>query len=70
MKKNLNRIKHFYRWLADGHLANVTVSNWDIPVFAQIKKQKSNRKSSYSENQIWAKQDNTFFVLGSRCQKP
>jgi hypothetical protein len=28
-------------------------------VFAQIKKQKSNRKSSYSE--IWAKQDNTLF---------
>jgi hypothetical protein len=41
---NLNRIKHFYRWLANGHLANVTVSNWDIPVLAQIKKEKSNRQ--------------------------
>ena len=52
---NLTRIKQFFRWLASSH--DMPESEWKTPAFAQIKEKKSIRKSPYSENQIWERED-------------
>jgi integrase/recombinase XerD len=55
---NLTRIKQFFRWLANSHdYQNSPESEWKTPAFAQIKEKKSIRKSPYSENQIWDRED-------------
>ncbi len=52
----LNRIKLFFRWVANEH-KDVPISDWETPVFAQIKEQKSKRESPYSQNQIWEQEE-------------
>lgn len=47
----LNRIKLFFRWLTNRHIFNK--SDWKTPDFVQIKEKKSKRRSPYSENNIW-----------------
>jgi integrase/recombinase XerD len=55
---NLTRIRQFFRWLANSHEChNSSESEWKTPIFAQIKEKKSIRKSPYSENQIWERED-------------
>jgi integrase/recombinase XerD len=55
---NLTRIKQFFRWVANSHdPQNSPESEWKTPVFAQIKEKKTIRKSPYSENQIWERED-------------
>jgi integrase/recombinase XerD len=59
---NLTRIKQFFRWVANGHDAqNSPESEWKTPVFAQIKEKKTIRKSPYSKNQIWEREDLAVF---------
>src|SRR5215472_3731606 len=48
----LNRIKLFFRWLANRQIIN-NKSDWKTPDFVQIKEKKSKRRSPYSENNIW-----------------
>ena len=45
----LNRIKLFFRWLTNRHIT----SDWKTPDFVQIKEKRSKRRSPYSENDIW-----------------
>ena len=52
---NLTRIKQFFRWVANPH--DVPESEWKTPVFAQIKEKKTIRKSPYTENQIWEREN-------------
>ena len=47
----LNRIKLFFRWLTNRHAINK--SDWKTPDFVQIKEKRSKRRSPYSENDIW-----------------
>lgn len=47
----LNRIKLFFRWLTNRDTVNK--SDWKTPDFVQIKEKKSKRRSPYSENDIW-----------------
>jgi integrase/recombinase XerD len=47
----LNRIKLFFRWLTNKHIVNK--SDWKTPKFVQIKEMRSKRRSPYSENDIW-----------------
>lgn len=49
----LARMKLFFRWITNrsGEISNE--SEWQTPTFIQIKEKKSSRKSPYSENQIW-----------------
>ncbi|MGC1933226.1 MAG: hypothetical protein WA667_29995 [Candidatus Nitrosopolaris sp.] len=54
---NLTRIKQFFRWHANSHDSHLSESEWKTPVFAQIKEKRSIRKSPYSENQIWERED-------------
>jgi integrase/recombinase XerD len=51
----LNRIKLFFRWLTNRHIFNK--SDWKTPDFVQIKEKKSKRRSPYSENDIWDRND-------------
>ena len=51
---NLTRIRQCFRWLAS---QDSPESEWKTPVFVQIKEKKSIRKSPYSENQIWERED-------------
>jgi integrase/recombinase XerD len=51
----LNRIKLFFRWLTNRHISNK--SDWKTPDFVQIKEKKSKRRSPYSENDIWDRDD-------------
>ena len=48
----LNRIKLFFRWLANRQIIN-NKSDWKTPDFVQIKEKKSKRRSPYTENNIW-----------------
>ena len=47
----LNRIKLFFRWFTNRHAINK--SDWKTPDFVQIKEKRSKRRSPYSENDIW-----------------
>ncbi|MGB8936715.1 MAG: hypothetical protein WCC17_16605 [Candidatus Nitrosopolaris sp.] len=52
----LNRIKLFFRWLTNRQNKepfNPSKSDWKTPDFVQIKEKKSKRRSPYSENDIW-----------------
>jgi integrase/recombinase XerD len=50
----IGRIKLFSRWLVNRNgESNASESDWQTPKFAQIKEKKTNRKSPYSESQIW-----------------
>jgi integrase/recombinase XerD len=51
----LNRIKLFFRWLVNrqNKPLNSSKSDWKTPDFVQIKEKKSKRRSPYSENDIW-----------------
>ena len=51
----LNRIKLFFRWFTNGH--TITKLDWKTPDFVQIKEKKSKRRSPYSENDIWDRDD-------------
>jgi integrase/recombinase XerD len=48
----LGRIKLFLRWLVNGNDTN-NEADWRTPQFVQIKEKRTNRKSPYSESQIW-----------------
>jgi integrase/recombinase XerD len=48
----LNRIKLFFRWLTNRQIIN-NKSDWETPDFVQIKEKKSKRRSPYSENHTW-----------------
>jgi hypothetical protein len=48
---DLNRIKLFFRWLTNKHIINKT--DWKTPDFLQIRERRSKRRSPYSENNIW-----------------
>jgi integrase/recombinase XerD len=55
---NLTRIKQFFRWLSNSSdFQNISESEWQTPIFAQIKEKRSVHKSPYSENQIWERED-------------
>ena len=52
----LSRIKLFFRWLTNRpnmKTADTIKSDWNTPDFVQIKEKKSKRRSPYSENDIW-----------------
>ena len=52
----LSRIKLFFRWLTNRpntNTADTNKSDWNTPDFVQIKEKKSKRRSPYSENDIW-----------------
>jgi integrase/recombinase XerD len=52
----LNRIKLFFRWLTNRpymETSDFNKSDWKTPDFVQIKEKKSKRRSPYSENDIW-----------------
>jgi integrase/recombinase XerD len=47
----INRINLFFRWLTNRHTINK--SDWKTPDFVQIREKRSKRRSPYSENDIW-----------------
>jgi hypothetical protein len=53
----MSRIKFFYRWLhnvrAKSEKDQLAMSEWQTPIFVQIKKRKSKRASPYSATEIW-----------------
>lgn len=51
----LQRIKYFMRWLHNDH--SLPASDWQTPLFGQIKKKKSNRLSPYAESELWERDD-------------
>jgi integrase/recombinase XerD len=58
----LHRIKHFLRWLYNQYNRNthgnaIEQSDWQTPAFAMIKEKKNKRPSSYSETEIWDKDE-------------
>jgi hypothetical protein len=55
----LQRIKYFIRWLhnSNGGDTYVSISDWQTPSFAQIKKKKSSRLSPYVESELWERGD-------------
>jgi hypothetical protein len=54
----LSRLKYFFRWLhnCQGRL-NVDATDWNTPVFVQIKKKKTKRISPYLETEIWDREE-------------
>jgi integrase/recombinase XerD len=51
----LQRIKYFMRWLNND--SDISISDWQTPSFAQIKKKKTNRLSPYTESELWERED-------------
>lgn len=51
----LQRIKYFIRWLHND--PSLPMSDWQTPVFAQIKKKKTKRLSPYAESELWERSD-------------
>jgi integrase/recombinase XerD len=51
----LQRIKYFMRWLYNDPA--LPTSDWQTPVFAQIKKKKSKRISPYAESELWERDE-------------
>ena len=51
----LQRVKYLMRWLHN--YSSLTMSDWQTPAFAQIKKKKSNRISPYSESELWERDE-------------
>jgi integrase/recombinase XerD len=54
----LHRIKHFLRWLYNQynrskHEGQIQQLDWQTPTFAIIKEKKTKRLTSYSESEIW-----------------
>jgi integrase/recombinase XerD len=52
----LQRIKYFVRWLHNDQ-ADIPASEWQTPMYAQIKKKTTNRHSLYAESELWEKED-------------
>ena len=48
------RLKHFFRWMYN---KDKREDDWITPEFAKLKKKKARRISSYSENEIWDKEE-------------
>ena len=48
------RLKHFFRWMFN---KGKREDNWITPDFAKLKKKKTRRISSYSESEIWDKEE-------------
>ena len=57
----LGDIKYLFRWLYNYKLVDEeqvkTVSEWETPSFAQIKKKKTKRLSPYLETEIWDREE-------------
>jgi len=53
----LQRIKYFMRWLHNSNNHSSAFSEWQTPLFAQIKKKKTNRLSPYAESELWERED-------------
>jgi integrase/recombinase XerD len=48
------RLKHFFRWMYN---KGKREEDWSTPEFAKLKKKKAKRISSYSESEIWDKEE-------------
>ncbi len=55
----LGAIKHFYRWLYNQRNKEdlTDPSEWETPIFVQIKGKKTKRLSPYSETEIWERDE-------------
>jgi len=54
----LGDIKYFFRWLYNFKEKNETsISDWQTPSFAQIKKKKTKRLSPYLETELWDREE-------------
>lgn len=57
----LHRIKHFIRWLYNQYgkkeEETISQSEWQTPSFARIKEKKTKRLTSYSETDIWDREE-------------
>lgn len=53
----LQRIKYFMRWFHNHKDPSLSVSDWQTPSFAQIKKKKTSRTSPYAESELWERED-------------
>jgi integrase/recombinase XerD len=53
----LQRIKYFMRRLHNSNDTEVSISDWQTPSFAQIKKKKTSCLSPYAESELWERQD-------------